>query len=127
MVTKIAAAVFGAVVAAGIPVPAAAQEAEPRPFYPTWKLLSITEKQQFIAGYLRCWKDTASILEIAIEYSRTDPARARDALQSLRALYGGRDVRPDTLASGIDAFFADPENQRATLTRAITSAMSRAP
>jgi len=113
-------------VLAGAALAAAAQEGEPHPFYPTWKLLGAAEKQQFIAGYLRCWKDTASILEIALEYSRTDPAKARDALQSLRALYGGRDIRPDALAAGIDKFFEDPGNQGATLTRAITAAMARA-
>lgn len=94
-------------------------------FLPTWKLLTTDQKQQFIAGYIQGWKDAARVTDIAIGYVRTNPERAIEGLEGIRQLYDLSGVKPIQLAHEIDAFYSDPENNGAALSKAITAARRR--
>lgn len=96
----------------------------PASFYPIWQMLSRTEKLQFIAGYVQGWRDAASVTDVAITYVREQPQNALEVLEKIRRLYES-DTTPDTLVPRIDAFYRNPENQSAPLSRAISAARAR--
>lgn len=92
------------------------------PFYPTWKLLSRSEKQQFVAGYTQGWHDAARVTEITIGYVKENPTRAVEGLEQIKRLYDLQDVKPAVLASAIDVYFQQPENQNDGLSQAVSAA-----
>lgn len=107
-------------------LPASALETEQADFGPTWKLLNTQEKQQFISGYLHGWKDARVVTDIAAKYVRENPDQAVQGMEKIRELYNLSDLRPEGLVRQIDAFFQQPENSRASLSRAISAAKSAA-
>jgi len=94
-------------------------------FLPTWKLLNAQEKQQFIAGYIRGWKDAARVTDITKEFIRANPQKALQSLESIQTLYNLSDVTPVILVSLVDAFYSDPVNRDASLSMAVSHARSR--
>ena len=92
------------------------------PFYPTWKLLSSAEKQQFVAGYIQGWRDAGRVTDVAIAYIRENPGKAIEGLEQVRSLYDLSDLKPAILASAVDEFFRDPENKDAGLSQAVSAA-----
>lgn len=91
------------------------------PFAPTWKLLNSEQKQQFMAGYLKGWRDSAQITDIAIEYVEKNPAEAVSGLRRLKGIYDLSGVTPEVLSQGVDRYFADPENQSSGLSKAVSA------
>mgnify|MGYP000373130219 CR=1 FL=1 len=91
------------------------------PFFPTWKLLNSEQKQQFMAGYLKGWRDSAQITDIAIEYVEKNPAEAVSGLRKLKGIYDLSGVTPEVLSQGVDRYFADPGNQAAGLSKAVSA------
>ena len=97
-------------------------ESAPSPFYPTWKLLSAAEKQQFVAGYIQGWKDAARVTDVAISYVRDNPSHAVEGLQELKGLYDLSDLKPALLASAIDEYFRGAEHRNEGLSQAVSAA-----
>jgi len=97
------------------------QDSRPTSFLPVWKLMSRTEKQQFIAGYIWGWKDAAKVIEIAISYIKDNPREAVEGLERIKALYSRPELKPGPLVEAIDRFYADPANHGAALSRAISA------
>lgn len=91
-------------------------------FYPTWKLLSNEQKQQFIAGYVLALKDAARITDIALQYSQSDPSRAMESLQKIRSLFDIFETKPTVLVKEIDTYYTSPINRSATLSMAVNAA-----
>jgi len=91
-------------------------------FYPTWKLLSPAEKQQFVAGYILGWKDAARVTDIVITYVKENPAKAVEGLEQIKGLYNLGDIKPGLMASAVDEFFNSPENKNAGLSQAVSAA-----
>ena len=106
-------------------IPVMLSASEEIAFLPTWKLLNTQEKQQFVSGYTKGWKDAAQVIDIAISYVEQNPEKAVEGLKSLREVYELGDIRPDTLVQEIDAFYSDPENSKANLSKAVTAAKNR--
>ncbi len=102
--------------------PAAHLEELPPAFYPTWKLMSFAEKQQFVAGYIHGWRDAARVTDIVITYVKDNPGKAVEGLEQVRGLYDLRDLKPTILAQALDTFFEDPENKTAGLSQAVSAA-----
>ena len=98
-----------------------AQRAESKPFFPTWKLLSVSEKSEFIAGYLHGWSDAKNVTEIAIGYIKDNPDKAVKSLEEIKKLYDLNIMKPDDLVSAIDAFYEKPGNKAAPLSVAVTA------
>jgi hypothetical protein len=95
-------------------------------FSPTWKALRSEEKQQFLAGYIWGWKDAAKVNDITVEYIEKNPQKALEGLRSIRSLYNMTDVKPEELSHLLDEYFANPENQQATLSAAVSAVKSQA-
>ena len=91
-------------------------------FLPTWRLLSVEQKQQFISGYLFGWRDAARITRIAAEYVRENPQKGLESLENIQSLYHFSDIKPAVMVSAIDTFYAEPKNNNASLFMAITAA-----
>ena len=91
-------------------------------FFPVWRLLSSDEKRQFVAGYLKGWQDAATVTDIVITYIREHPENTIDGLQRIRQIYDLNNLKPDIAATAIDEFYANPENQNAALSVAVTAA-----
>ncbi|NMC64310.1 MAG: hypothetical protein GYA55_14190 [SAR324 cluster bacterium] len=91
-------------------------------FYPTWKLLSPAEKQQFVAGYILGWKDAARVTDIVITYVKENPGKAVEGLEQIKDLYNLGDIKPGLMASAVDEFFNSPENKNAGLSQAVSAA-----
>lgn len=119
---RLAVAAASVIAALGAFSPAMAESGAETGFASTWKLLNTQDKQQFISGYLRGWKDAQQVTEVAITYVEQNPKNAVDGLKSLKGLYEVSSLSPDYLAREIDAFFKNPENANATLSAAITAA-----
>ena len=102
-----------------------ADDGESSSFSPTWRLLQGQEKQQFVAGYIQGWRDAAKVTDIAISYVRSNPDRAIEGLEGVRALYNLSGMKPAQLVQEIDAFYSDPENGASPLSAAITAARRR--
>ncbi|MBX7138337.1 MAG: hypothetical protein K1X83_10160 [Oligoflexia bacterium] len=90
-------------------------------FLPTWKLLNTQEKQQFIAGYLKGWQDAEKVTSIAIEYVRDNPDKAVDGLEKIKSVYNLSGLNPDLLIRSLDAFYSEPENNSASLSKAVSA------
>ena len=103
-------------------LPLQAQEKAVSPFSPTWKLLSQSEKQQFLAGYIYGWKDAERVTDIAISYVKENPGKAVEGLEEIKGLYEFGDIKPALLASAVDAYFSDPSNSDAGLSQAVSAA-----
>ena len=101
---------------------AQAQEKVSPPFYPTWKLLSPSEKQQFLAGYIYGWKDAERVTDIAISYVKENPNKAVEGLEEIKGLYEFGDIKPALLAAAVDAYFTEPANSESGLSQAISAA-----
>lgn len=112
---------FSFITAASAPYPGHCEDS-PHPFYPTWKLLSPAEKQQFVAGYIQGWKDAERVTDVAISYVKENPGKAVDGLERIRSLYDLGDLRPALLASAIDEFYRDPDNLNGGLSQAVSAA-----
>ncbi len=91
-------------------------------FYPTWKLLNLEQKEQFIAGYVLALKDATRIVDIALNYSQSDPARSLESLKKIRMLFDVFESKPTTLVKEIDTFYTQPDNRAATLSMAVNAA-----
>ncbi len=115
---------FSLVLAGTVSVRPAEADDEPS-FLPTWKLLDLNQRQQFIAGYLQGWRDAANVTDIAINFVRRNPDKAIASLEGVRELYRLRTLRPSEIVEAVDEFYADPENSTAPLSRAITAARTR--
>jgi hypothetical protein len=98
-----------------------AEELVQQSFLPTWKLLTAQDKQMFMAGYIQGWKDAAKVTDVAIGYVKNNPEEAIAGLEGIKKLYDLGSLRPQQLADAVDAFYSDPDNSRAPLTRAITA------
>ena len=111
----------------GLALPAAhADDRGEPPFQPVWELLNRQEKQQFIAGYLFGMRDAATMTGVVREFLRENPTSAPESLDRIKSLY--QDMasgKPDALAKEIDAFYKDPANHEAPLSRAITAARNK--
>ena len=95
-------------------------------FLPVWQLLNREQKQQFLAGYLQGMKDAAKMTDVLGGFVKDNPASATESLQRLKGIYLNlSQVTPDSLASEIDIFFADPKNREAPLSRAVTGARNK--
>ncbi len=103
----------------------AAGPGDERPFLPTWKLLNSEQKQQFIAGYLFGWNDAAQITAIVAGFVKENPEQAQKGLEKLQNLYSVGDLRPQAIAREVDAFYNDPSNSSAGLSRAVSYAKDR--
>jgi hypothetical protein len=103
----------------------AAGPSDERPFLPTWKLLNSEQKQQFIAGYLFGWNDAAQITAIVAGFVKENPEQAQKGLEKLQTLYSVGDLRPQAIAREVDAFYNDPSNSSAGLSRAVSYAKDR--
>ncbi|NDC38261.1 MAG: hypothetical protein EBZ48_09445 [Proteobacteria bacterium] len=100
---------------------ALAEDLTEPPFAPTWQLMNRLEKRQFIAGYLYAMKDAATMTQVLGDFIRENPKEAPASLDRLRGLYLGlAEGKAPTVVEGIDAFFKDPANRQAPLSRAIT-------
>ncbi len=100
------------------------EHAVPQSFLPTWKLLNPQEKQLFISGYLHGWKDAARVTELVQQHVTEHPEQTLKSLRTIRSIYdlGGKNTRSlGPLVKGIDEFYANPDNARAALSRAITA------
>lgn len=95
--------------------------AEEAPFYPTWKLLSRQEKQQFVSGYLQGWRDARSVLSIAAGYLRENPGNAAQSLTQLERVYDLGGLSPEIAVREIDRFFEEPDNHTAGLSQAVAA------
>jgi len=104
-----------------VPLMGTSQEGVPA-FYPTWKLLSPAEKQQFVAGYIYGWRDAARVTDVVITYVKDNPGKAIEGLEQVKDLYDLGDLKPGILAQAIDAFFEDPDNKGAGLSQAVSAA-----
>lgn len=103
--------------------PLVSRSEEPPPaFYPTWKLLSFAEKQQFVAGYIYGWRDAARVTDVVISYVKDNPGKAIEGLEQVKGLYDLGDLKPAILAQAIDTFFEDPDNKSAGLSQAVSAA-----
>ena len=96
-------------------------------FLPAWRLLNTENKQQFVSGYQRGWKDAVNIIDIVITYLKTNPSEGIKALESVRNIYDLENLRPDDLVKAIDKYYADPDNNNAPFSKAITAAKNRTP
>lgn len=94
-------------------------------FLPTWKLLNEKQKQEFMAGYLHGWKDATAMIDIAIDYTKENPDKAVEGLQSLRRVYEVKGLRPASLVSAVNEFFRDPKNAQASLSAAVSFAKAQ--
>jgi hypothetical protein len=95
-------------------------------FYPTWKLLTSEQKQQFIAGYIQGWKDAGRVTEISLGFIKDNPEKAVDALTRVRDLYfelTHTDI--EALGREVDTFYGDPKNQAAGFSAALNSAKAQ--
>lgn len=114
--------VVGSLLFAGTAI---ADTAVEEPFQPTWRLLNYEEKQQFISGYLKGSDDASDVLDIAIGFIKDNPQEALPSLKKLRELYDLSEVKPDSLVRELETFFADSDNSRASLAKAIATARNR--
>lgn len=94
-------------------------------FYPTWKLLGINERQQFLAGYMFGLKDAGKVTDVMIGYVKENPAKALDGLEKIKAIYQVQSLNPADLVKEVDLFFQASENKQATLAQAISFARAR--
>lgn len=94
-------------------------------FSPTWKLMTLEQKQQFVAGYLQGWRDAAVVTDIVISYVRKNPQKAVASLEGVKELYNLKSLRSAELVERIDEFYADPSNNSAPLSRAVTAARTQ--
>ncbi len=99
-----------------------AAEVKSDSFSPTWKLLSAEEKGQFISGYIQGWKDAATVTDIAIDYVEKNPAEAVGGLKKVKVLYDMEGIDPSVAVSFIDSFYANPDNSKAPLSKAVSFA-----
>ena len=91
-------------------------------FYPTWKLLTPDQKNQFIAGYLCALRDAEKITHVANEFSHENPEQALRTLHQLHKVFDSANVKPDVVVRGIDSFYSDPQNTSASLSKAVRAA-----
>ena len=104
------------------PTPAIADEIHASAsFLPIWRLMTPEQRQQFIAGYVYALGDAQKISNLALTLAEEDPQQAKEALQSLKRLYEPPHLKPDRLASAVDEFYADPDNQDAALSAALSA------
>jgi hypothetical protein len=111
----------GTISAAADDTPTAATNA----FYPTWKLLNQAEKQHFVSGYKFASEDMHRVLEIVAKFIKENPDQAVEGINSLKRVFNYASVNPDRLAIELDAYFANSENQKASLSKAISAAKQR--
>lgn len=90
-------------------------------FASTWKLLSSSQKEQFVAGYLQGYRDASKVTEVTLEYVKENPQRAVDGLETLKRVYFVEGIRPAALVTGLDQYFAAPENQSASFSQAVNA------
>jgi len=105
--------------------PVSAETSAEESFYPTWKLLSIQERQQFVAGYLFGWKDAAKVTDVVLDYVKENPTKAVEGLEKAKSLYSVQALRPAEIAREVDLFFQASENKEASLSRAMSFARGR--
>ena len=118
--------ILGIVVLASTATTALAEAPKDPPFQPIWQLLNAEEKQQFIAGYLYGMRDAATMTNVLHDFLKANPNSTLDSLDQLQTLYGGlSEGKPDTMATSIDAFYKNPANREAPLSRAITAARGK--
>lgn len=94
-------------------------------FFPIWKLLKRDEKGQFIAGYMRAWHDAKKVLDIAVDYVKSNPTQAIDGLQRIGKIYDMQGLPSDSVVRELDLYFALQENQAASLSQAVTAVRSK--
>jgi hypothetical protein len=108
-----------------LPIARAEEQAEP-PFQPVWDLLNRQEKQQFISGYLFGMRDAATMTGVLDDFVRDNPNSARESVQRIKGIYEDMaSGKPDALTREIDAFYKNPRNRQAPLSRAITAARNQ--
>jgi ABC-type cobalamin transport system ATPase subunit len=109
-----------------VSIGAKAQGIEDSSFLPVWQLLNREQKQQFLAGYLQAMKDASKMTDVLGTFVKDNPSSAGESLQRLKGIYLNlAQASPDFLTSEIDAFFADPKNKEAPLSRAVTAARNK--
>lgn len=91
-------------------------------FLPTWKLLSNSAKQQFIAGYLFGWRDAKKVTDIALDFVKENPGSAVNGLEKIRDVYDMEGLTAESVVRELDRFFSDSEGKEATLSQAMTAA-----
>ncbi|MGI6525310.1 MAG: hypothetical protein ACOX2O_08505 [Bdellovibrionota bacterium] len=108
-------------------VPTFAEEStkDDSPFLPAWRLLNNNDKQQFVSGYQQGWKDAVKIIDIVIGYLKTNPAEGAKALEQIRNIYNLSTIKTHTLVHEIDLFYANPQNNTAPLSKAVTAAKTK--
>ncbi|MCB9030670.1 MAG: hypothetical protein H6619_06420 [Deltaproteobacteria bacterium] len=95
---------------------------EPDTFYPVWKHLSYSDKQQFIAGYLQALEDTREVLQITKEYVQSNPEKAIQSLDKVDKLYTSRGLSSSSIVKEIDQLYQKQENRNARFSLLVNSA-----
>ena len=90
-------------------------------FAATWKLLTPTQKEQFVAGYLQGYRDASTVTDVTLDYIKQNPQRAIEGLETLKKVYFVEGVRPAKLVEGLDQYFAAPENQGSSFSQAVNT------
>lgn len=103
-------------------IPQTAYADDESSFYPSWKLMSRSEKRQFVAGYLMGFQDARVLGEVAVEYVKRNPSSAEGALVDLLAHYRLTGLGPESLVPKIDEFYNDTKNHTKGLRVAIGQA-----
>jgi hypothetical protein len=93
-------------------------------FSVTWKHLSDEQRSQIVTGYLFGWRDAARITDIAIEYVKSNPAKAVEGLEKLKSLYDFSGLQPDVVVSRLNRFYEQPDNRGKPLSAALSSVKS---
>jgi len=111
----------------GIPAHAFCEDAGPSPnaFLPSWKLLNSQQKQYFMSGYLKGFRDASKVTEIALEYLKQNPQSALQGLTELKNVYDLSELSALELSRQVDVFFADPLNRDKSLSQAVSASKQR--
>jgi hypothetical protein len=99
-------------------------EEPPASFLPSWRLLSPSQKQDFVAGYMLGWSDAAKVTDVVIGYVKDHPHESISGLQRIKQIYDFGGISPAEAVSGLDRFYARPENREAPFSQAISAMKS---
>ena len=83
--------------------------------------MSRDQKEQFIAGYLAGWRDSARVTDITIEFAKQNPGRTMESLQTLRSVYAVNELKPESILRSLEHFYSDPKNQSASFSQAFSA------
>ena len=99
--------------------------AEDSAFRPTWRLLSVEGKKQFIAGYLYALEGAEDVTQIVLEYVEKHPEEARSGLEKIKSIYHAKGLSPDRVVHELNVFFDESAGKNATLNQAFAVVRSR--